>query len=220
MAEGHPHSEAELLAAGPTEIYCQVHSNERLFEGQLIERVTEWVPAYDEASHEAVAGIQPRVHLLALVVSQDCDLEQDFGKRQQNPWAETDLRSVLLCPAFPADELRKQQNLTSRKWETVRQNKDDRYAYLAEVPQPLDAAGAGHPAILLDLMNYFTVRTPELYRQLRNSQARARCRLTIPWREHMQFRFAAFLARIGLPRDHFVPESRRPQLPPPEASPG
>jgi hypothetical protein len=31
----------------------------------------------------------------------------------------------------------------------------------------------------------------------------------------MQCRFAAYLARIGLPQDHFVPESRKLQLPSP-----
>ncbi len=219
MPEGQPHNEADTPAAGPTGIYCLVRAVERLFQGELVQGVIAWAPGYDEANHETVIGIQPYVHTLSLVLSQDCDLEQDFVKRRQDPWMETDLRSVLLCPAFPADDLRKQQNLSSRKWETVRQNKDERYAYLAEVPQESDSTGTGHAAILLDLTNYFTVRTPELYRQLRSNEAGPRCRLETPWREHMQCRFAAYLARIGLPRDHFVPEGRRLALPPVEAPP-
>jgi hypothetical protein len=213
LPEGQPQNDIGTSAAGPTGIYCAVTAGERLYQGELLERVNAWGPAYDENNHDAVVGLQPIVHALSLVLSQDCDLAQDWTRRQTDIWAETDLRSVLLCPAFPAEDLRRQQSLSSRRWETVRQNKDERYAYLAEVPVESDLAHTGHPAILLDLTNYFTVRTPELYRQLRTNDARSRCRLETPWREHLQARFAAFLARIGLPRDHFVPESRRPLLP-------
>jgi hypothetical protein len=156
-----------------------------------------------------------------MVLSQDCDLEQNYRQRQQHVWSESDLPSILLCPAFPAEELRQRlgsQKINSARWSTIRNNKDDRYAYLAEVSAGSDGAGTGHPAILMDLTSCFTVRTPEIYRQVRSSQARPRCRLETPWREHLQLRFANYLARIGLPRDHFVPEARRGRLPVPGPS--
>jgi hypothetical protein len=198
-------------------IYCPSKTDERLFQGEVLDRTIEWTVGYDSAKPDEVVGTEPRQHKLAVLLSQDCDLAQDWEKRKDELRIETDLKSVLLCPAFPADDLRQRQNLTSRRWETVRQNKDERYAYLAEIPADADAAGEGHPAILLDLSSYFTVRTVEIYRQLRTGgedAGRRRCRLKTPWREHLQARFAGFLSRIGLPFEHFVPEGRRLQLPP------
>ena len=199
-------------------IYRPTRAEERLFQGEVIERILEWVPKYDTANPDQVIGAEPRVLKLALIMNQDCDLAQDWGKRQTDLRTVTDLRSVLLCLAWPAEELRQSQHLTTRRWETVRQNKDERYAYLAEISRDVDAAGDGHGAILLDFSSFFTVRTVELYRQLRDTSAdapRRRCRLETPWREHLQFRFAAYQARIGLPRDHFVPEGRRLEFPAP-----
>jgi len=194
------------------EIYRPVRSGDRLFQGEFLERILEWVPKYDDAGADQVVGAEPRLQELAVILTQDCDLERDWRERQKSPHAVTDLRSLLVCPARPSDELRDGQKLPSRRWELVRQNKDERYAYLAEIPREVDGAGEGHAALLLDLTNYFTVRTVELYRQLRQTPAQAprrRCRLETPWREHLQCRFAAYQARIGLPRDHFVPESRQ-----------
>lgn len=215
MAEAQPQPEAAAPAPEGGAIYVVAGANDRLYQGELLENVAEWTVGYEDANHDAPYGALALRHPLALVLSQDCDLEQDHSRRQQDGWVQTDLRSILLCPAFPADNLRQQQSLSSRKWETIRQNKDERYAYLSDILQASDSSGTGHPAILLDLTNYFTVQTPELYRQIRLSEAKPRCRLRMPWREHLQFRFANYLARIGLPRDHFIPESRRAALPAP-----
>lgn len=197
-------------------IYRSVRAGERLFQGELVERILEWIPKYDTTQPDQVVGVEPRLQKLLVILTQDCDLARDWNMRRAEPRVVTDLRSVLVCPACPADELRESQNLTNKKWEVVRQNKDERYAYLAEIPREVDAACEGHAALLLDLTNYFTVRTVELYRQLQITgpdAPRRRCVLETPWREHLQCRFAAYQARIGLPRDHFVPESRRSESP-------
>lgn len=211
--------DAQAAGAGeapiPPQIYVPVRLGERLFQGEIIEGVLEWIAKYDASDPDQVVGVEPRLQRLAVILSQDCDLAQDWGRRQSELREVTDLRSVLMCPAWPAEQLREEQKLTTRRWEVVRQNKDERYAYLADVPPSADGAGQGHPALLLDLASYFTVRTSELYRQLRDTSGapRRRCRLATPWREHLQCRFAGYQARIGLPMDHFVPEGRRPSLP-------
>jgi len=208
---------AGSLPSAPA-IYHAVRPGERLFQGEVVERILEWIPKYDTVGADQVVGAEPRLQKLVVILTQDCDLAQDWNKRQLDPRVVTDLRSVLVSPAWAADELRRSQNLTSQRWNVVRQNKDERYAYLAEIPREVDAVGEGHTALLLDLTNYFTVRTVELYRQLGDNgpnAPRRRCRLDTPWREHLQCRFAAYQARIGLPRDHFVPESRRSESPAP-----
>jgi hypothetical protein len=222
VAEAQPQREAAAPAAEDGGVYVVARANDRLYQGELLENVVEWTIGYDETNHDAVVGAQPIAHPLAVVLSQDCDLEQDYHQRQAGAWTETDLSSILFCPAFPAEDLRQRigtQKINSARWNTIRNNKDDRYAYLSGISQVADGTGAGHPAILLDLTNYFTVRTAELYRQVRLGEAKPRCRLETPWREHFQLRFASYLGRIGLSRDHFIPESRRAALPAPAAPP-
>ena len=181
--------------------------------------VREWVPVY--TAQQAVEGTQSSVHPLAVVFAHDCDLIQDWRERKDDQYAEGDLRNIILCPARDADTLRQEHKITSRLFELVRQNKLDRYQYLGEIPDNHDRCDRGHPPMLVDFKNYFTVRTVELYRQAAVADdpplSRRAC-LATPWREHLQLRFAMFHARIGLPRDHFTPLSRRAPLPSPSVT--
>lgn len=194
-------------------IYLPVRERDRLYQGEIVERVSEWVPTYNNEQLDVVEGAKEIPFRLAVVITQDCDLSQDWGRRESDPRITTDLKSVLLCPAYPAEEMRSSPHLqSSKRWDIVRQNKEDRYAYLAEAPAGVDNSGEGHCAILLDLKVFFSIRTVELYRQMRatgTNSPRRRFRLATPWREHLQSRFAGFHSRIGLPRDHFMPESRQ-----------
>ena len=194
--------------------YSRPKEGDCLHQGQLLSQVWEWVARYNNEGK--VIGTEPRVHNLAVIVAQECDLAQDFQNRKDEPMVETDLRCVLLCPAAPAEELRSQRKeITSRFWEIVRLNKAERYQYLAEVPTEADAAAKGHEPVLVDFKNYFTVRTVELYRQISATDEKSAALFTVlnvPWREHLQQRFVNYQARVGLPRDHFIPESRRKEL--------
>lgn len=206
---------AQDAAIGPTGaagIYLPVHGGQRLYQGEILERVTEWGPKYEPEGTDHVAGAEPRLHALAIVLTQDCDLAQDWGRRESNQRADSDLPCVLMCPAWPADVLREAQKLANDLWKPVRGNKNERYQYLADVPKELDQAGEGHAALVLDFRSVFAVRTVELYRQLRTANGatfRRRFRLETPWAEHLQSRYASYVARIGLPRDHFTPAKRR-----------
>ncbi len=201
-------SERDPVASG---YYSRPKEGDYLHQGQLLRRVWQWVTKYD--GNGKPVGFEPRVHKLAVIVSQDCDLAQDFGSRRDDVWVETDLRSVLLCPALPAEELRSQRKEINRSfWPIVRSNKAERYQYLAQVPTEADAAAGGHEPILVDFKSYFSVRTVELYRQIRATDEESAALFTVlntPWREHLQQRFASYQTRVGLPLDHFVPEPRR-----------
>lgn len=212
-------AQASAAAPPPAEprIYCAVGSGERLYQGEIIAGVMEWVPSYTPNAPDAVSEVVPMRYDLAVVMTQDCDLAQDWSKREANPTLETDLPCVLLCRAVKADEAFASEDRLRGKdlQKPIRNNKNERYQYLAEVPATVDGASQGHPAMLVDFKSLFTVRTAELYRQLRgagNPQPR-RFRLETPWAEHLQCRFAAYHARIALPRDHFIPESRRTDAP-------
>lgn len=208
-------AQAASAALPPSEpgIYRAVRAGERLYQGEIIARVVEWVPSYAASDPDAVSTVSPMQYELAVVVTQDCDLAQDWSKRQDSPNAETDLTCVLLCRAVPADTAFSSEERFKGKdlQKPIRNNKNERYQYLAEVPATADGAEQGHQAMLVDFKAIFTVRTTEIYRQLRagTSPAPRRFRLETPWAEHIQCRFAGYHARIGLPRDHFVPETRR-----------
>ena len=195
-------------------IYLDSSGDGRFHQGELLDNVREWVPVYSKDNE--VEGTKPLLHRYSVVLTQDCDLEQDWRIRQEESGIETELRNVILCPASPADELRKSQGITNKYFKIVRQNKVDRYQYLAEFNPTSTTNMDSHPAMLVDFKSYFTVRTIELYRQhnvVTTNGLQRRARLAIPWREHLQLRFAAFQSRIGLPLDHFIPESRRKSLP-------
>lgn len=204
----------EQCESGPnrqqTAIYSPSEVGGRLYQGELLCGVREWVPVY--RSDGSVDGVGPIAHVLSVVLAQDCDLEQDWRHREQNPLETTELRNALFCPAWPADELREQHSISSKFWNQVRQNGAERYHYLGEIAVDADHAREGLPAMLVDFKSLFSVRTVDVYRQLRmetDPPLRRRARLNSPWREHLQFRFFAFQCRIGLPLDHFVPEGRQ-----------
>lgn len=217
MAGEHAHFASMGNPSSAAGIYRPVSAPERCFQGELVDRIVEWIPKYDTTSPNAI-DLEPRSHGLAVVVTQDCDLEQDWAIREEGNSADTELLCVLLCPACPADELRDRHKLTTNLWTPIRNNKNERYQYLAEIPKDSDQTGEGHVALLVDFKSLFAIRTDELYRQLCGTgrdAPRRRCRLNTPWREHLQCRFAAYQARIGLPRDHFLSESRRSTPPGP-----
>lgn len=196
---------------GETEIYRRVLAGERLYQGEILEKVLEWTPKYGD-SPDLVIGLEPRRHKLVVVVTQDCDLEQDWRTRTAEPKTDSGLPCVLLCPAWPAEELRAAQGLSNDLWKPARSNKNERFQYLSEVAKATDNLDVGHPAMLIDFKSTFTLRTIELYRQLRSIEAdapRRRFRLETPWAEQLQLRFACYQSRIALPRDHFIPENRR-----------
>ena len=203
-------SVGESVAPG---YYDRPKQGDYLHQGQLLCQVWEWVVKYDGEGKPI--GTEPRVHELAVIVTQECDLTQDFGDRKDNAWVETNLLSVLLCPALPAEELRLQHEISRKRWEIVRSNGAERYQYLAGVPTEADAAAIGREPMLVDFKSFFTVRTVELYRQIRATDEDSAALFTVlkvPWREHLQQRFASYQARVGLPLDHFIPESRRKEL--------
>lgn len=192
---------------------------DQLHQGQLLRQVCEWMAKYDDSGKPS--GAIAHGHKLAVIVAQECDLAQDFRRRKDEPMVETDLRSVLLCPARPAEEARdeRREELNTSFWRIVRSNSAERYHYLAQVPAEADAAAQGHEPMLVDFRSYFAVRTVELYRQICATEENSAALFTIlnvPWREHLQQRFASYQARVGLTLDHFIPEGRRKELPAPQ----
>jgi hypothetical protein len=151
---------------------------------------------------EAEPELETIVHPFCIIVSQDCDLEQDFVLRQKDRLAVSALPNVLACEVSTSAELKGAVPAGKDIWKRIVQNKDERYQFLRAVPVAYDAAGEGLPELGIDFRRYFTVPCDELYEQF-NLGAQRRCRLASPYKEHFMSRFGHFMARVGLPSEHF-----------------
>lgn len=134
----------------------------------------------------------------AVVLSQACDLIQDFSGRQSD---KPQLPDVLFCQLPFAQDLKAGCG-GSDIWKRIRQNKDERYHFLEKIPLECDAFAEGIPELTVDFKRYFTVPTDEVYRRLELGPTRRRTVLCSPYLEHLSSRFAFFLSRVALPREH------------------
>ncbi|MBX9951768.1 MAG: hypothetical protein K2Y39_21540 [Candidatus Obscuribacterales bacterium] len=174
-------------------------------------------------------AIETQAVPLAIVLTQSCDLVDDFRARpsvevqlasllgmengpakdeaqKQYSLASNDLlRNILLCEVFVAERVR---YLFGENWKTVRQNDHKRYHFLCEVNQAEDLAGTGLPPLVIDMIRYFTIPAGELYKRLEptcpaRERARRRCTLAAPILEHLTSRFAYSLSRVALEYSHW-----------------
>ena len=205
-----------LVSVGTGLIYRRAPASGRLFQGEILAQVAELRPSYEKPAagqSDRIVGSELLVHTLAIVASQDCDLEQDWAKREGELHKETDLPCITLYQLGMAEAvLAKLAGGDIRK--QVQNNKNERYQYLAPVPPAADADGEGLDATCIDFKRCFAIPTVELYRQIRAGvpvPTKRRACLNTPWVEHLQNRIAAYMSRIPLSELHFTPEARRPQ---------
>jgi hypothetical protein len=164
-----------------------------LRQGEILSGVTlyDYLPEGSE--------IQPKIKSFAIVVNQDCDLIQDFDRRQAT--GEGNLEHALLIEGQLAEVVR--PTIGGRDlWKPVSQNKNERFQLFSRIIAERDACGEGLPSLMFDFRAFFSVPVPEIYRQIQAGEARRRCRLADIYRENFQQRLAAFLSRIPLPEPH------------------
>ncbi|MDX2043098.1 MAG: hypothetical protein SF097_17900 [Acidobacteriota bacterium] len=141
-------------------------------------------------------------HPFAIIVTQDCDLEQDFKARQFQKASDKLLPSILFCQLTSATDMRGRDEMGSDIWKRVKINKDERYHFFQKVKPEEDLLGEGLPELGADFKRYFAMPTEEVYERLK-SEAQRRCTFASPYLEHFCTRFAYYQFRIALPEDHF-----------------
>lgn len=141
-------------------------------------------------------------HPFAVVLTQDCDLDQDFRANQDAVAHDKKLPSILLGEVATAEELRSSASLKSPQWARAKINKDERFQFLEKVAPPQDAQGVGLPELAIDFKRVFTIPRDEIYRRIEIGEAQRRCVLQSPYVEHLSSRFAYFLSRVALPAEH------------------
>ena len=175
-----------------------------LRQGEILSNVVEVRPKVESlrGGNDEVE-FDENVHPLALVLSQDCDLDWDYRARsaaepQQEHMAAKILPNILLCELWPADQLRGRQSIKSDIWRRLRQNQDERYHFLRGAPEAQDATAEGFPDLAIDFKRVFTVGAEEMYYRL-SSEVKRRCRLMGPFMQDLSNRFGYYQLRVALP---------------------
>ena len=167
-----------------------------LRQAEILSDVIQYV--YDPATEETVG----KLHKYAVLASQECDLlraHEANEKKEPVP-----INGLLLFTANDADVGRKEQKLNSNLWSPTRQNTNERYQVLQACDAAVDSLGAGFPSLLIDFRNFFSLTFEQLQYQIEHGPAQRRCYLVPPYRDHLQFRAANYLARVPLDPPHEV----------------
>lgn len=183
----------------------------RISQGDIF-RDVEYIEYVTEK--HGIIEVSKIVFPLVVVLTQDCDLEQN-ARYRGNPTSSSDdkqLFSVLVAPLYNAEhvflgthlsnlELNMEPiNKSKTPGKTLMQNEKPRYHYL-NFPDNIPIV-----AQVVDFKHYFSVNVSYVDR------IRGRnfiCRISELYRENLSQRFAAYLARIGLP-DLSAPMSGTP----------
>jgi hypothetical protein len=183
-------------------VYDRVESGSRLYGGEILSAFVEHQAVFVSGEYTEVSEEHPYI----VVLSQDCDLEQDDRARkaqdmEQGKREAALLRHILLVTASAAEKVR--AGIGGKDiWKRVEQNKDERYQYLTGVPLEVDSAGLGIPDLILDFKRTLSCLTAELLAAVQRGETKRRARLKSPYAEHLAHRFGFFFQRIPLPRDH------------------
>ncbi len=177
------------------------HAQARLCQGDILRDVRLLEPTTSPGSEEI--DVAKRDLPYVVVMTQDCDLEQDQDNRSNEKKQDDDkyLQAVLLCPAYQSLKvktgthlealgLKMQQIKISRDWDLLKQNSLPRYHFLPEEP------GIQLPELILDFKHFFTSPRAFMYMRYKTHYVTT---LGPLFRESLSQRFAYFLSRIGLP---------------------
>jgi hypothetical protein len=175
-------------------IYLPSSKNCELRQAEFLSDVVRY--DFRPDSNEA----HPQALTYCVVVSQDCDLLQDYNRRREEEGA-GNLDHILMYEGQLADQVK--AGAGGRDiWKPITQNKNERFQLFEAVSEADDAEGTGIPSLVVDFRSAFSMPTIEVYRQIEVGTAKRRCRLADLYREQLQSRAAYFFARIMVPEPH------------------
>ena len=182
-----------------------------LRQGEILTNLVRLVLSLESLTKQQPENIKI-LHGFAVVLSQDCDLDQDFKARKGENKADKIIPSVLFAEVYTAEELFGLVK-SSEIWKRIKQNKDERYHFLQKVEPAGDALKEGLPELGIDFKRFFTIPTDEVYFRIA-TEAKRRCILGSPYLEHLSSRFGFYLSRVALPEEHFSEpkQAKPPQL--------
>jgi hypothetical protein len=171
----------------------------RVSQGDIF-RDVECIESVSEKA--GIIEVSKIVFPLVVVLTQECDLEQDARNREARTNQDKVLFAVLVSPLYNADQVFLGKHLTElgmemspinakkSPGEMLMKNERPRYHYI-DFPDEVPIV-----ASIVDFKHYFSISGSYLERIRRKNFV---CRLSELFREDLSQRFAAYLARIGLP---------------------
>lgn len=180
--------------------YCK-YSKTRVCQGDILRDfpIIEW--EFTDSSYKKYNIIKNTLPYI-VVMTQDCDLEQDYKNRNEEVCEKHDkhMQSILVCPAYPAEKFRIGEHLehtgrvmekwNSERFKKIKDQKNERFHFL----------GANSkmqvPELVIDFKHYYTMPRNAIYMMVGEHYL-----VTIRelFRESLSQRFSYFLSRIGLP---------------------
>lgn len=186
------------------ETYIRANSGGPLRQGEILSSIEQYIAQVSGRGAGYPVDVKLKLHPFAVVLTQGCDLAQDFAGREDEAQGRLLIPNVVLCEVDLAQNLKGDSERIapgSETWKRVTQNQVDRFQYLREIMSADDALNEGIPALLVDFKRIFTLPTDGLYEQLLRV-AKRRTVLASPYREHLSSRHAHFISRVALPKDH------------------
>jgi len=153
---------------------------------------------------KGIIEISKIVFPFVIVLTQDCDLDQDSKVRRRVDLTQTQdklILSVLVAPLYNVEQVYIGEHLDQLavKMQMISKNKTPgRYLRINEIPRyhylEFPQGVAISPSVI-DFKHYFSVNV--VY--LRRKKSDLVCQVSPLYREDISHRFASFLSRIGLP---------------------
>jgi len=169
----------------------------------VLSDLVEWNIVFNEQGEAEADHVD---HPFAVIVTPDCDLEQDHRARtdpEMKPQQrENGLLAHVLVVVAADFEASKEKFAGSDVRKRARQNKDERYQFLAPGGPTEDLLSLGFPSLILDFKRAFSVPIEQFLRAVQQGETKRRGVLVAPYIEHLGVRFGYFLQRVALHRDH------------------
>jgi hypothetical protein len=178
-------------------------------QAELLTSVSEFQAIPDKEGNANEVATRRIEHPLAIVLSQDCDLEQDFNVRHpaEQPAPDREaaeaspaaLTHILLCDAHEESELKKRlpDGLGSKDFRRIAGNQNERY-------HRIDGADVGDTGVsieplFLDFRRHFSIPCPAIYEQFASGLSGRTARLPAYYLHDLNHRFYSYLARVAIP---------------------
>lgn len=167
----------------------------RFCQGDIIRDLELVIGTADYSKHTAIQIPY------AVIMSQDCDLDNDFKERKTTHPDNNDkcIKTILICPAYTAEQFFKGEHIdgwkmkpqnTSDEEKIKRNDQQKRYHYL------IGETNFQIPSLVIDFKHFYTAPRDILYKKRKTLYLAT---LNELFREELSQRFANFISRIGLP---------------------
>ena len=177
-----------------------------LRQGEILGEL--WTHRALTVGHTDAPEIRSFRHALAVVLTADCDLLQDFNVRfaeqeqpadpvpkDQNEDHPAIVPFTILCELFMDQQVRGRGGLNRDLWRRVVQNQDERYH---AVPMPGTPDGGDQTRAILDFKKALAVPTEAIYSGILAREVRRVALIPPVYIHDLIHRFYGFLSRVGV----------------------